>query len=189
MDNLFDLIIPVAFVIGSLFVSRMMKRNKEEESSEDDSGEVTDFNDLKEEIRKRIYEAQQQTRTPERTPSMQQASQAYRREVDERPQPDKVVVSEDKYASMRHQIEKIRAKADIEKRKAASIMKGKGRPLSSTSVFHAPIQNRLTRGLISEVINELHHPASARKAVINAEILGAPVGLRRPGQVHASWEQ
>jgi hypothetical protein len=187
MDNLFDLILPIVFVVGSVFVSRMMKGEKEEETSEIPPG---DLSTLKEEIRRRIEATQQQRQeamTQERVPPVKQPLPTYNRQV-ERPGPGKVAASYNQYESMRHQVEEIRAKADHEQRKAASIMKGKGSAFSM-SVFHAPAGKHRSRGLIGEVIRELHHPASARKAVINTEILGPPVGLRRPGQVHASWEQ
>ena len=185
MENLFDLLIPAIFIIGSIFVNQMVKKGRNEESSE---SSVDD--DIREVVRKQIelrrLQQQQGTNAQQRPVSQMQTPPVVYQRPPERPKPEPRPVQENRYDTMRHQLEEMRSKAEIEKRKAASILKGKGAMMKR---HHVPLQHSGGKGLIGEVIRELHHPTSARKAIINMEILGPPVGLRRPGQVHASWEQ
>ena len=189
MDNLFDLIIPILFVVGSIFVNRMIKKGQDEEGSAEESDQGRN---LRDEIRRQIEERRRQLeeaveQQQQRFPTSQ-TSMPMQLPSPEPPRPVHRPSPVNRYEEMRHQIDEMRMKAEEEQRKAASIMKGRHLPPTHAHHAHATMQHYSSKGLIAEVIRDLHHPASARKAIINAEILGAPIGLRRPGQNQASWE-
>jgi hypothetical protein len=86
---------------------------------------------------------------------------------------------------MQEQVKAMQQRAAEEQSKAASVRSGdawKRKDASTRS--HRRYQRS---GLIREVIQDLREPGSSRKAVLNAEILGTPVGLRRPGQSQSLW--
>lgn len=175
----------------------MGKKNKNDEDAtpEENPGEVRD---IREEIRKRINEAQRQRQ--DSLPELQRHVP-----VEERPQipvqrierPRPVHMTDDASARksyremnvMRSRIDDLRAQADTAKEKAAAILKKRVGNSYSAEVLPPRHEKRRSRNVVREVICELHDPVSARKAILNAEILGCPIGLRKPGQVKTSWEQ
>ena len=190
MDNLLDLIIPLIFIL-TFALNGFLKSKKGQEKEGPSpqptaAGEDDPLGDLREEIRRRVQESQKPAqpmreivapvqRTVVPTQSRSQATE--NREVAERMQ---------KMALMQKQVKAMQRKADAEKKKAASFTAGKLKNVSKRG-FNAS-RSRSRRGnLVNEVIRELKCPASSRKAVLNTEILGTPIGLRKPSQSQALW--
>lgn len=175
----------------------MGKRNKNDEDAtpEDNPGEVRD---IREEIRKRIEEAQRQRQDsiPEQ-PHVLPVEERTQIPVQRIEHPRSVHITDDTSARksyrqmdlMRGRVDDLRAQADAAKEKAAAILKKRVGGSYSPEVRPLRHEKRRSRNVVREVIRELHDPVSARKAILNAEILGCPIGLRKPGQVKTSWEQ
>ena len=204
MENLLDLILPLIFLIVFSLGSLSKQKKGKESGKEAEEGEPLPpfggkdpLTEIREEIQRKIRENQQQrkqetggavgqptdpslSQKPNRTTlDQQRAQQVYqqKREVAERME---------NMQRMQKQIEEMQKRADAEKRKAAKVVGG--RTALNESRSGSRRQNRKRRsGIVGEVIAELKRPESSRKAVLNAEILGTPIGLKRPGQSHALW--
>lgn len=213
MENLLDLIIPLIFlIVFSLGSLSKQKKGKEggEEAEEGEplppiGGGKDPLSEIREEIRRKIRENQQQRKPDSGGTTREQPTPYARQQADstlsEKPrsfnrdqqrsqqvyqQNREVAQRMENMQRMQKQVEEMQKRADAEKRKASKVAGANygRRDLRISSKR----QNRIRRsGVVGEVIGELKRPESSRKAVLNAEILGTPVGLRRPGQSQALW--
>lgn len=186
MDNLLELLIPAIFIVGSLILNAT-KGKKEEEEQKTEPIPGQEFRDLKDEIKRRIEEAKKPAQPTAETeverPRTQTAefprisrSQSEPRPVYEE-RPMESPSSYDRIEALKKEVELKRKAAEQEREKANAVMQ-QGR--SSRSAESRPVI-AANRGIANEVISELKYPRSAKKAILNAEILGQPVGLKKRG--------
>lgn len=86
-------------------------------------------------------------------------------------------------AAARRQAEAARREAQA---KLSSLQPGHDKPKHKHSAYDLPHFSGLS--LASEVKAMLQDPRAARKAFLQAEIIGTPVGLRRDGEMRPSWK-
>lgn len=206
MENLFDLLIPLIFIavflFNGLFKSNKKQPDKPSDGNDPDEAEMDPLAELREEIRRRVEASQrseapvQQQREPtsvaqpaptvqapksvavsqrrsEQAPSMLDAQQ---RDAAERMR---------KMQQMQDEVKAMQRRAGEAQRQASNIRGGDAwkRKDTSSRSFRRYQRSELVR----DVMRDLREPGSSRKAVLNAEILGTPIGLRRPSQSQALW--
>lgn len=209
MENLIDLIIPIifiaTFILNGLFKPDKKKQGKPGEASTPEP-EVEDRDplaELREEIRRRI-EANQKgaaeapprpepTPEPSRPSMRTEPSQAAPLPRTSSGSPERFDAQDREAAErlrkmqeMQDQVRAMQARAAQEQSKADSLRQGDAwkRKDASTRSYRRYQRSRL----VKEVMQDLREPGSSRKAVLNAEILGTPVGLRRPHQSQSLWD-
>jgi len=194
MEKFTDLIVPLiflaVFVLNTVFKSDKDKENQRKSPLPPIQNENDPLTQLREEIRKRIEENQRQSQSPAPTgPAQHPARKPIQRVYGPtsttagKPQPsiplDANVGAERMYEMqrMQHQVAEMQRRAAIEKQKAANLLSG------SKQLHWHPKATSVRRtgrhSLVTEVVRDLKQAGSSRKAIMNAEILGTPVGLRR----------
>jgi hypothetical protein len=206
MDNLFDLLIPIAFIAATFLFRGKKKPEEESEGEGTDPVPGEDLRKLQEEIRKRIEAArqnqggsggqEQQPAAPVQQPRPASVFPApvapVRPIVAPEPQQQRRY-QETEFDKMRRQVAEARKRADEERRKAATYLEGQKTPVvrPGVSMISAPLKvtKPATSSFLREVVGELRDARSARKAVLFSEILGVPVGSRQPGETSALWSR
>lgn len=210
MENLIDLIIPIifiaTFILNGLFKPDKKKQGKPGEASTSEP-EVEDRDplaELREEIRRRIEANQRgsaETEAPRPEPTSEESRPSMRTEPSPTaPLPRSSSGSSERFDAqdreaaerlrkmqeMQDQVRAMQARAAQEQSKADSLRQGDAwkQKDASTRSYRRYQRSRL----VKEVMRDLREPGSSRKAVLNAEILGTPVGLRRPHQSQSLWD-
>lgn len=212
MENLVDLIIPLIFIatflLNGLFKPKKKQGDPEEAAEGETEAPAADpLAELREEIRRRIEANQRGTSateesSPAQAPQAQPAVPSPSMRNEPAPVPAPQARSYDpvsefdaqsrqaaermrKMQQMQDQVRVLQQRAAEERSKVQSVRSGDAWKRKDASTRS---QRRYQRSaLIREVIEELQEPGSSRKAVLNAEILGTPVGLRRPAQSQSLW--
>jgi hypothetical protein len=201
MENLFDLLVPIIFIL-TFVLNGLFNKGKKGKGAPGDEGvdEPEDalpadpLAELREEIRRRIEANQRGADAPgapaPAAPSpVSRPVQVYREATRVAPAPSQADAETAErmrqMQRMQERVKDLQQQAQEEKRKAASLTGSNpwDRKGSSTR-SHSRFRNR---GLVAELVSELKDAGSSRKAVLSAEILGTPVGLRKPSQGHGLW--
>ena len=208
MENLLDLIVPLIFVavflVNSLSKADKNKTRGNNEPRAQGGGGADPLAELREEIRRRVEQNQQGRQPSAQIPAparpsvaepvlsapsqsfqqMEQQRRALKQAADNREAAERMKAMQ----RMQEQVKEMQRRADAEKRRAASVTSGSPLMRGPLMTHRKSTANRYPRcSLVREVVRDLKHPASSRKAILNAEILGTPVGLRKPSQTQALW--
>jgi hypothetical protein len=203
MDNLFDLLVPIIFILTFVLNGLFNKGKKgkgatgEEGAEEPDEALPADpLAELREEIRRRI-EANQRgadagappVPAPATPAPVSRPVQVYREAQQMSPatsQADAETAERMRQMQrMQERVKEMQRQAQEEQRKAASLTGSN--PWARVDTSTRSHSRYRSSGLVAELVSDLKAPGSSRKAVLSAEILGTPVGLRRPGQGQGLW--